>query len=79
MFNRKLAEVDVRLEEAVAALPGEPADPAELYDRYEMVAIQILDSEAEEYTPGVLEEYLLARLAQIQLCLSVNPDYPESE
>ena len=59
-INRKLAEIDVRLEEAVASLPGEPANPAELYDRYEMVAIQILDSEAGDYAPGVLQEYALA-------------------
>ncbi|MBK7729681.1 MAG: hypothetical protein IPJ33_14635 [Gammaproteobacteria bacterium] len=42
MTIRTLAEVGARLEEAVRSLPGDGHD---LFDRYEMVAIQILDSE----------------------------------
>ena len=54
----KLRGVRVRLEEAVELLPGEPDSPLELYDRYEEVAIAILDSEHTEHESGVLEEYL---------------------
>ena len=79
MTTRDLAEVGVRLEKTVTGLEGEPAGPVELYDRYEMVATAILDSEFGDYCPGVLEEYLLAILYQKQLELGVHPDYPESE
>ena len=80
MTIRNLAEVRVRLEKAVAGLPGEPTGPQDLYDRYEMVATQILDSEFGDFTPpGVLEEYLLAVLAQVQLENGLNPDYPPSQ
>ena len=58
MTIRTLAAVGARLEKAVSALPGEAANPADLYDRYEMLATQILDSEFEDYLDGVLEEYL---------------------
>ncbi|MEM6483968.1 MAG: hypothetical protein AAF662_03135 [Pseudomonadota bacterium] len=53
-----LRAVGARLEEAVALLPGDPASPQDLYDRYEMVAIAILDSEHAEFAPRVLEHYL---------------------
>ena len=39
MTIRDIAEVRTRLEEAVAGLPGEPADAADLFDRTEQVAI----------------------------------------
>ena len=51
-----------RLQKAVSALPGEPKNPAELFDRYEQVAIQILDSEFEDYPDGVLENLLTSYL-----------------
>jgi len=51
MSDRDIAAVRGRLEEAVAALPGEPAGAAELFERTEQVAIQILDSEAYDYEP----------------------------
>ena len=63
MTNRNLAEVRARLEEAVANLPDKPDDPAELLDRYEEVAIQILDSEHADYEPpGALQELLFSYL-----------------
>jgi hypothetical protein len=41
---RSLAEVRTRLEEAVAGLPGEPADSAELlYQQIKMVSFQVMD------------------------------------
>jgi len=54
-----LAEVRLRLEEVVRALPDDGHD---LFDRYEMVAIQILDSEFPDFAPGLLERYLSAYL-----------------
>tara|TARA_R110001599_G_C12251124_1_gene659635 strand:+ start:2789 stop:3082 length:294 start_codon:yes stop_codon:yes gene_type:complete len=79
MTIRDLAEVRTRLEEAVAGLPGEPADAAELFDRYEQIAIQILDSEFDDYTPGLLEEYLmtLLYLRQLELGLIAFPNPQE--
>jgi hypothetical protein len=69
---RNLAEVRVRLEKAVAALPGEPTTPADQFERLEMVAIQILDSEHTEFTPGILEEYLMTYLYLCQLELGLQ-------
>lgn len=66
MTIRSLAEVGARLEEAVALLPGEPDSPQDLYDRYEMVAIAILDSEHMDYPSGELETYLAAYLARLR-------------
>ena len=71
MTIRNLAEVRARLEEAVAGLPGEPADAADLYDRYEQVAIQILDSEFADYPAGLLQEYLMTLLYLKQLELNL--------
>lgn len=70
---RSLAEVGARLEEAVALLPGEPADNAETFDRYESVAIAILDSEHTDFAPGQLEEYLQTLLHKRQLELNLIP------
>ena len=77
MSHRNISEVRARLEEAVAGLPGEPASSAELYDRLEMVAIQILDSEHTDYEPeGALQELLMSYLyiRQIELGLLPFPD-----
>lgn len=73
MPTRNLAEVRARLEEAVAALPGEPTTPAEIFERLEMVAIQILDSEHDQYMPGILEELLMTYLYLRQLELGLLP------
>ena len=67
MTIRSLAEVVVRLEEAAGLLPGDPADSAEMYDRYEQVAIAILDSEGTDFIPGELQEYLHTLLYKRQL------------
>ncbi|EED35721.1 hypothetical protein NOR51B_1668 [Luminiphilus syltensis NOR5-1B] len=71
MTIRSLAEVGARLEEAVALLPGCPGSPQDLYDRYEMIAIAILDAEFAEHPPGVLEAYLMAYLRLKELELGV--------
>jgi len=77
MPTRDLSGVRARLEEAVSGLPGKPTDPAEVYDRLEMVATQILDSEHTDYDPpGALEELLMSYLyvRQIELGLLPFPD-----
>ena len=77
MPTRDLSGVRARLEEAVAGLPGVPADSAEQYERLEMVATQILDSEHTDYDPpGALEELLTSYLyvRQIELGLLPFPD-----
>ncbi len=80
MTIRNLAEVRARLEEAVLLLQGEPANPAEKYDRYEQVAIQILDSEHDWYPPGLLQELLmtLLYLRQLELGLIAFPNPQEA-
>ena len=77
MTHRDIAAVRARLEEAVAALPGETAtSPQAQFDRLEEVAIQILDSEFEDYPPGALQELLMSYLyiRQIELGLLPFPD-----
>jgi hypothetical protein len=73
MTIRSLAAVGARLEKAFSLLPGEPADPAETFDRYESVAIAILDSEHTDFTPGQLEEYLQTLMYKRQLELDLIP------
>jgi hypothetical protein len=63
MTIRSLAEVGIRLEKAVLALPPEPDSAPARYERYEAMAIAILDSEHMEWPDGVLEAFLLQRLA----------------
>ncbi|TCO73692.1 hypothetical protein [Chromatocurvus halotolerans] len=72
MTIRSLAEVGARLEEAVALLPGEPDSPQDLYDRYEEMAIAILDSEHADWPAGLLEEYLMLWLQIRRLELGVS-------
>ena len=77
MSIRNIAEVRPRLDEAVASLPGEPADAADLYERTLMVSQQVLDSEAYDYEPeGALQELLASYLyvRQIELGLLPFPD-----
>jgi hypothetical protein len=76
MTIRSLAEVGARLEKASSLLPGEPACPAETFERYESVAIAILDSEHTDFLPGQLQEYLqtLMYKRQLELNLITFPD-----
>ena len=80
MTHRSLAEVGARLEETVSTLPVTATTASELFDRYEEIAIQVLDSEHGNYTPGALEEYLKTYLylKQLELGLIPFPDPRES-
>ena len=73
MTHRSLAEVGARLEETVSRLPVTATTASELFDRYEEIAIQVLDSEHGNYTPGALEEYLQTYLYLKQLELGLVP------
>jgi hypothetical protein len=76
MIRSKLAEVGARLEEAVAKLPGEPTDAQDLFNRYEEMAIQILDGRCEEFDPIELSEYLesILHTRRMELGLYRDPD-----
>lgn len=58
MTNPKLLEVGARLEKTVKELIDIGLGSNDLYGTYEMVAIQILDSEFEDFPEGELETYL---------------------
>ncbi|MBL1321329.1 MAG: hypothetical protein COA63_009770 [Methylophaga sp.] len=62
--SQELLEISARLEEAVARITGPPDNPEELYDRFEMSAIAILDSQHVNYPEGVLCAYLAAILSE---------------
>ena len=72
MTIRSLAEVSARLEKAVIGLPSEADSPEQLYERYEQIAIAILDSEHSDWPEGVLEAFLLQRLAIKRIELSLE-------
>ena len=60
--SRDLSEVSARLEQTYANDQEATMTPQEQYDLYESIAIQILDSEFDEYEEGGLEEYLVVFL-----------------
>jgi hypothetical protein len=62
--SRDLSEVSVRLEQAYANSKEETMAPQEQFDLYESIAIQILDSEFDEYEEGLLEDCLVTFLKQ---------------
>ncbi len=76
MCIRSLAEVGLRIEEAVRASPCHASNAAELFDRYEEIAIEILDSEHANHTPGALQEYLETwlYLKRLEMGLVAFPD-----
>mgnify|MGYP000710585753 CR=1 FL=1 len=69
MSNPKLLEVGVRLEEAVHDLDSEPLSNEELYEKYQQIAIQILDSEFVDFPEQILETFLQGYLAAIRSML----------
>ena len=64
----ELTEVSARLEQAYNAFP-ETDDLQEMYDRYEMLAIQILDSEFDHFPDKTLEHYLMGYLQSTKYSL----------
>ncbi|NVK02196.1 MAG: hypothetical protein HWE12_11685 [Oceanospirillaceae bacterium] len=55
---RELAEVSARLDVAVYTNIDDIHSPADLYDKYEMTAISILDSNEYRFSDGSLEIFL---------------------
>ena len=58
MTDPKLLEVGARLEKTVQELVDKGLASSDLCSTYEMVAIQVLDSEHQNYPDGELEKYL---------------------
>jgi hypothetical protein len=73
MTSSNLAEVGARLEEAVLRIHDPPTDNEELYERYEMTAISILDSEACLYGDDELYHYLRDYLERKRRQLGLKP------
>jgi len=72
MTIRKMAEVGSRLEKAVMVVSQDGLSPQEMYDLYEQAAIQILDSEFDDYPEGELERYLMSYLKRKRNKLGVD-------
>lgn len=72
-----LSRVRARLESAVALLPGQPAGAQEEYSRFEETSAAILDSEFQDFRPGILEKYLTTLCAARMLELDLVPDFYE--
>lgn len=63
-MSSELAEVGVRLEKAVQRVANTSMTPIELYQCYEMTAIQILDSEFHQFKGDALQDYLMQYLLE---------------
>lgn len=62
-MSSDLAEMGVRLEEAVQRVANTSMTPLELYQCYEMTAIQLLDCHFHEFPGDLLQDYLMQYLA----------------
>ena len=71
-MSSELAEVGVRLEEAVRRINNSSMTPLELYECYEMTAIQLLDSNFHLYPGDTLQDYLMQYLIDKRGELGVN-------
>jgi len=73
MTRQERLEISARLEEAVERITGPPVDAEDLYERYEITAISILDSEHENHPEGELFQYLMTYLAEKRRELGLEP------
>jgi len=73
MTSQDLLEVSARLEKAVERITGPPDNAEDLYERYEMTAIAILDSEHGNYPEGDLCRHLMAYLSAKRRELGLEP------
>ena len=73
MTSQERLEISARLEKAVERITGPPVNAEEIYERYEMTAISILDSEHENYPEGELCEFLMGHLAEKRRELGLEP------
>ena len=72
-----LSRVRARLEIAVSLLPYKPESPEEEYSAFEETAVAILDSEFQDFRPGILETYLGVLCEAKMLDLDLVPDFHE--
>lgn len=63
-MSSDLAEIGARLEEAVKRVATASMTPLELYQCYEMTAIQLLDCHFHQFTGDALQDYLMQYLGQ---------------
>ncbi|PHS23656.1 MAG: hypothetical protein COA83_09535 [Methylophaga sp.] len=73
MTSQNLLEVSARLQEAVERITDPPDNAEDIYDRFEMTAIAILDSEHENYPEGDLSRHLEAILSAKRRGLGLEP------
>lgn len=73
MTSQERLEVAARLEEAVLRIPGIPNNAEEMFERYEMTAISVLDSEHANYGEGVLCGFLSDYLSVKREELGLEP------
>jgi len=73
MTSQQRLEISARLEEAVERITGPPDNAVDLYERFEMTAISILDSEHENWPDGVLTGHLMAILSEKRRELGLEP------
>jgi hypothetical protein len=71
---KEITAVGIRLEEAVKALSADADSPKNKYDLIEMLAVQILDSEFDNFDEGILAQYLLNYLTSKRLELGLSTD-----
>jgi hypothetical protein len=75
-----LSSVRTRLEKTVTTLPALATNAVELFDLYEEIAIEVLDSEFGDYPAYALEHYLLSYLGLKRLELDlIHGPYPQHE
>ena len=72
-----LADLRTRLDDALSALPGETATPADTWDAFEMLCIAELDAMHDQFAPEILQDYMLVLLDWKRLTLGLEP-FPES-
>ena len=66
MSDRCIDEIGKELEAAVSRANQANLQGRELYDIYEQIAIQILDSEHLDFAPGELQRYLTDYLDSVR-------------
>lgn len=73
MTSQECLEISARLEKAVERISEPPDNAEDTYERYEMTAISILDSEHENYPEGVLCRHLETILSEKRRALGLGP------
>ena len=75
-MSHSLKDVRTRLGDALEALPGEPATPADTWERYLMLCIAELDCLHDQFAPEILQDYMAVLLDWKRLALGLEPLTP---